>query len=133
MSHDLGPDKAPAQPKRAPIGPPRPGESQLEATRRTLREVRTERIGVGCDQRGQQFNRSTDAQTIAAVMPLQLTTAQLSQVMGVAQPIPPDLRGEYLSLVATSLAGRKFDDGDVYRACAAAVKTVMWNVEREAG
>jgi len=65
-------------------------------------------------------------------MPLQLTTAQLDQVMVVAQPVPAELRGEYLTLVAASLAGRKFDDGDVHRACAAAQKQVLWDV-REAG
>ena len=31
------------------------------------------------------------------------------------------------------LAGRDFGDGDVYRACAASAKTVMWNVMKEAG
>jgi hypothetical protein len=30
-------------------------------------------------------------------------------------------------------AGGDFGDGDVYRACAAAAKSVMWNIEREAG
>jgi hypothetical protein len=31
-------DKKPAQPKPAPNTPPRPGETQLDATRRVLRE-----------------------------------------------------------------------------------------------
>jgi hypothetical protein len=58
--------------------------------------------------------------------PLALTDSQLAQVMLTAGPIPPRLHDEYLVLVAAALAGRKFDDGDVYRACASAVKTVMW-------
>lgn len=65
--------------------------------------------------------------------PLALTSEQLAQVMAVAQPIPPGLRDAYLELVARSLSGREFGDGDVYRACAAAAKSVMWNVAREAG
>jgi hypothetical protein len=66
------------------------------------------------------------------VAPLALTSEQLAQVMAVAQ-IPPGLRDAYLELVARSLSGREFGDGDVYRACAAAAKSVMWNVAREAG
>ena len=61
-------------------------------------------------------------------MPLQLTTAQLDQVMVVAQPVPLWLRGEYLTLVAAALTGRTFDDGDVHRACAVAQKQVLWDV-----
>jgi hypothetical protein len=57
------------------------------------------------------------------VRPLRLTTAQLNQVMRTAQPIPLGLREEYLVLVARSLSGRDFGDGDVYRACAAACAT----------
>jgi hypothetical protein len=64
--------------------------------------------------------------------PLALTQQQLAQVMQAANPIPPRLRGEYLALLARSLCGRDFGDGDVYRACRNAAKTVMWNVEREA-
>jgi hypothetical protein len=52
------------------------------------------------------------------MMPLALTQTQLDQVMRIAQPIPPDLRDEYLLLVARSLCGRNFGDGEVYRACA---------------
>jgi hypothetical protein len=65
--------------------------------------------------------------------PLALTQPQLAQVMRIAQPIPPDLRDEYLVRVAQALSGRDFGDGDVYRACAAAAKSVMWNVAKEAG
>jgi hypothetical protein len=60
-------------------------------------------------------------------VPLALTQAQLDQVMRTAQPIPPDLCHEYLALVAQALAGRDVGDGDVFRACAAAAKTLMWN------
>jgi hypothetical protein len=67
------------------------------------------------------------------MMPLALTQSQLDQVMQIAQPIPPDVREDYLLLVAQALAGRKFGDGDVYRACAAAAKQVMWNVVEEVG
>jgi hypothetical protein len=35
--HDLLPDRTPVQSKKVPTSPPRPGESQLDATRRTLR------------------------------------------------------------------------------------------------
>jgi hypothetical protein len=66
------------------------------------------------------------------MMPLALTQTQLDQVMGIAQHIPPDLRGAYLELVASHLAGVEVDNGSVYRACALAAKSVMWNVAREA-
>jgi hypothetical protein len=66
------------------------------------------------------------------MMPLALTQAQLDQVMRLATPIPPGLRAEYLVQVARSLSGRSFGDGDVYRACAAAAKSVMWHVTKEA-
>jgi hypothetical protein len=52
--------------------------------------------------------------------------------MRTAAPILPELRDEYLRMVAQSLSGREFGDGDVYRACAAAAKAVMWNVTKEA-
>ncbi len=65
-------------------------------------------------------------------MPLALTQAQLDQVMTIAGPIPPDLRGQFLVLVAESLAGCAIDDGSVYRAAREAATTVMWNVDREA-
>jgi hypothetical protein len=45
--------------------------------------------------------------------------------MRTAAPIPSDLRGAYLQRVADLLRGREFGDGDVLRACAVAVKTVM--------
>jgi hypothetical protein len=47
--------------------------------------------------------------------------------MRTAQPIPPDLRGEYLQRVAGLLRGREFGDGDVFRACVAAVKATIWD------
>lgn len=65
-------------------------------------------------------------------MPLALTNAQLAQVMQIAGPIRPDLRGQFLVLVARSLAGRVIDDGSVYRAARDAAKSVMWNMDREA-
>jgi hypothetical protein len=65
--------------------------------------------------------------------PLALSQSQLDQVMQTAGPIPPDLRDAYLLLVARTLSGRDFDDGDVYRACTAAAKSVMWDVAREVG
>jgi hypothetical protein len=34
--------------------------------------------------------------------------------------------------VASHLAGVEVDNGSVYRACALAAKSVMWNVAREA-
>ena len=66
-------------------------------------------------------------------MPLALTQSQLAQVMHTATPIPPALRDAYLELVARALPDRDFDDGDVYRACAAAAKSVMWDVAKEVG
>jgi hypothetical protein len=47
-----------------------------------------------------------------------------------ARPIPPDLRGRYLELVAQALAGRDVGDGECFRACRAAAKVVMWNVRK---
>jgi hypothetical protein len=63
--------------------------------------------------------------------PLRLTTEQLDQIMRTAAPILPELRDEYLRMVAQALSGREFGDGDVYRACAAAAKAVMWGVAKE--
>src|SRR6266436_6439834 len=63
--------------------------------------------------------------------PLALTQEQLEQVMRTAAPIPLNLRDEYLRRVAAELQGRpEFGDGEVYRACRAAAKAVMWNVLR---
>ena len=110
-----------------------PGGFQLDAPRRVLDQSGLNNNAQAAINLANELDRPADPQAVTAAMtPLQLTGAQLSQVMVVAQPLL-DLRGEYLTLVATSLAGRTFDDGDVYRACAAAVKTVMWNVDREAG
>src|SRR5262245_60395194 len=62
--------------------------------------------------------------------PLRLTDEQLNQVMRTAMPILLDLRDEYLRRVADQLRGHGFDDGEVYRACRAAAKAVMWNMQR---
>src|SRR5262249_45896538 len=62
--------------------------------------------------------------------PLRLTDEQLEQVMQTAAPIPPDLRHDYLRRVADQLRGPEFGDGEVYRACRAAAKAVMWNMQR---
>src|SRR5262244_1329061 len=62
--------------------------------------------------------------------PLRLTDEQLNQVMRTAAPIPPELRDHYLQHVADQLRGSEFGDGEVYRACKAAAKAVMWNVQR---
>src|SRR5262249_51737136 len=62
--------------------------------------------------------------------PLRLTDEQLAQVMRTAAPIPPDLRHDYLQRVAEQLRGPEFGDGEVYRACRAAAKAVMWNMQR---
>src|SRR5262245_11701986 len=62
--------------------------------------------------------------------PLRLTDEQLNQVMRTAVPIPLDLRDEYLQRVADQLRGSDFGDGEVYRACRAAAKAVMWNMQR---
>src|SRR5262245_50023582 len=62
--------------------------------------------------------------------PLRLTDEQLNQVMRTAAPIPLDLRDEYLQRVADQLRGFEFGDGEVYRACRAAAKAVMWNMQR---
>jgi hypothetical protein len=63
--------------------------------------------------------------------PLKLTQEQLEQVMRIAGPIPPDLRGGYLQRVADILRGTEFGDGEVYRACRDAAKIVMWDVVRD--
>jgi hypothetical protein len=47
---------------------------------------------------------------------LALTSHQLAEVQLIAQPLPPDLRGRYLQLVAAALSGHDFGDGDVHRA-----------------
>src|SRR5262249_23732392 len=62
--------------------------------------------------------------------PLRLTDEQLNQVMRTAAPIPPYLRDDYLRRVADQLRGPEFGDGEVYRACRAAAKAVMWNMQR---
>src|SRR5262245_21057782 len=62
--------------------------------------------------------------------PLRLTDEQLNQVMRTAAPIPPDLRDIYLRRVAEQLCGLEFGDGEVYRACRAAAKAVMWSMQR---
>src|SRR5262249_52519901 len=62
--------------------------------------------------------------------PLRLTDEQLNQVMRTAAPIPLDRRDEYLQRVACQLRGLEFGDGEVYRACRAAAKAVMWNMQR---
>src|SRR5262245_46576310 len=62
--------------------------------------------------------------------PLRLTDEQLNQVMRTAAPIPLHLRDEYLQRVADQLRGPEFGDGEVYRACRAAAKAVMWNMQR---
>src|SRR5262245_28403652 len=62
--------------------------------------------------------------------PLRLTDEQLNQVMQTAAPIPPYLRDQYLQRVADQLRGSEFGDCEVYRACRAAAKAVMWNVVR---
>src|SRR5262249_38106556 len=62
--------------------------------------------------------------------PLALTQEQLEQVMRTEAPIPPELRGDYLRRVADQLRGSEFGDGEVYRACKAAAKAVMWNMQR---
>jgi hypothetical protein len=62
--------------------------------------------------------------------PLRLTDEQLNQVMRTAAPIPPHLRDEYLRRVASSCAARKVGHGEVYRACRAAAKAVMWSMQR---
>src|SRR5262249_8811185 len=62
--------------------------------------------------------------------PLRLTDEQLNQVMRTAAPIPLDRRDEYLQRVADQLRGSEFGDGEVYRACRAAAKAVMWNMQR---
>src|SRR5262245_43190858 len=62
--------------------------------------------------------------------PLRLTDEQLEQVMRTAAPIPPELRDEYLQLVADQLRGPEFGDGEVYRVCRAAAKAVMWSMQR---
>jgi hypothetical protein len=67
-----------------------------------------------------------------ALLPLKLTETQLEQVMRTAGPIPRELRDEYLRMIAQALSGRAFGDGDVYRACAAAAKAVMWDMTKEA-
>ena len=50
--------------------------------------------------------------------------------MRTAAPIPLQLRDEYLQRVADQLRGLEFGDGEVYRACRAAAKAIMWNAQR---
>jgi hypothetical protein len=50
--------------------------------------------------------------------------------MRTAAPIPLDRRDEYLQRVADQLRGSEFGDGEVYRACRAAAKAVMWSMQR---
>src|SRR5262245_32066015 len=62
--------------------------------------------------------------------PLRLTDEQLNQVMRTAAPIPLHLRDDYLRRLADQLRGLEFGNGEVYRACRAAAKAVMWNMQR---
>jgi hypothetical protein len=73
-----------------------------------------------------------EGRRLMALLPLKLTETQLEQVMRTAGPIPRELRDEYLRMIAQALSGRAFGDGDVYRACAAAAKAVMWDMTKEA-
>src|SRR5262249_269312 len=61
--------------------------------------------------------------------PLRLTDEQLNQVMRTAAAIPLHLRDDYLRRVADQLRGSEFGDGEVYRACRAAAKAVMWSMQ----
>ena len=65
-----------------------------------------------------------------APLPLKLTGEQLDQVMRTAGPVPVELRDEYLRRVADQLQGNEFGDGEVYRACRAAAKAIMYSVLR---
>jgi hypothetical protein len=58
--------------------------------------------------------------------PIALTDNQLTEVITVGRQIPPALRGQYLQKIADLLRGRDFGDGDVYRACIAAQREILW-------
>ena len=99
MPRNLGPDKTPAQPKTARMTPQAPGGSQLDAPRRVLDQSGLNNNAQAAINLANELDRPADPQAVTAAMtPLQLTGAQLSQVMVVAQPIPLDLRGEYFRL-----------------------------------
>jgi len=57
--------------------------------------------------------------------PIRLTDAQRQQVMASGYHLPRALRRSYLERVAELLRGRDFGDGDVHRACVAAMRAVM--------
>jgi hypothetical protein len=63
--------------------------------------------------------------------PLALTQSQVEQLMRTAGAVPRELRGQFLHFVADRLPAQP-GDGEVFKACAAAQKAVLWQVQREA-
>jgi hypothetical protein len=64
------------------------------------------------------------------MMPLRLTQAQLETLTRLAQPIPYELRGEYLKLIAEAVSG-DVGDGEFHWICASAQKHVLWHTVRD--
>src|SRR5262245_13753848 len=62
---------------------------------------------------------------------LALTQSQVKQVIRTAGGVPSELRGQFLQFVADRLPAQP-GDGEVFKACAAAQKAVLWQVQREA-
>jgi hypothetical protein len=56
------------------------------------------------------------------VKPLQLTDAQLDQIMKCAAPRHPEIRRVFVEHVAHALAGKIIGDGEVFRACASVLR-----------
>jgi hypothetical protein len=54
--------------------------------------------------------------------PLALTDEQLDQIMRCAAPLHPEMRGLFVEHVAFALRGKIIGDGEVWRACASALR-----------
>jgi hypothetical protein len=63
--------------------------------------------------------------------PLRLSQAQLDEVMQTASALPPDLRGQFLQMVADHLPADP-GDGHVYLACKHAAKEIRFMSMKQA-
>jgi hypothetical protein len=71
----------------------------------------------------------TPSSSTAAALPAELSEEQLEQIQAAARPVPPALRPAFLERVAAALAGRRFGNGDIQRACAGAQKEMLGLVD----
>jgi hypothetical protein len=64
--------------------------------------------------------------------PIQLTDAQLHELMQAARMVPPDLRDVFLERVAAGLQGMPLGDGLVHRVVYNVARAITWDAERTA-